>query len=81
VSEPAYGDTALVLIELRAIRRLLEAMADHNGACVHDWRPYRGRWSAYDQCNTCGKKRPPTLDPDDDHLLASRAIRDGGAGQ
>ena len=60
MSEPAYSDTALVLVELRAIRRLLEAMADHNGVCVHEWRPYRSKWAAYDTCRDCGKKRLPT---------------------
>ena len=45
--------------DIHAIRRLLEAFADHHGICVHQWEPHNGRWLVYDRCVRCGKKRDP----------------------
>lgn len=43
--------------DIRAIRALLEAFAEHEGICVHQWQQHKTRWQRYDQCAQCGRKR------------------------
>ena len=45
--------------DLAKILRLLEAIAEHHGICVHEWDRMISLHTIYDYCLKCGKRRDP----------------------